>query len=49
MGSEDADITLAMDGIVFQGGVLRVRRPKDYVPIGPVEVNWMPLHSTLYL
>ena len=46
MGSEDAEITLAMDGIIFQGGVLRVRRPKDYVPLSHgvvVFVRWFCL------
>jgi len=33
MTADDADMGLCMDGVLFQGGPLVIRRPKDFVPV----------------
>eukprot|EP00455_Lapot_gusevi_P003801 TRINITY_DN11550_c0_g1_i2.p1 TRINITY_DN11550_c0_g1~~TRINITY_DN11550_c0_g1_i2.p1 ORF type:complete len:375 (-),score=120.19 TRINITY_DN11550_c0_g1_i2:69-1193(-) len=42
MASEDADIAICMDGVMFQGQQLKIRRPKDYVapPGGESTKKW---------
>ncbi|KAJ3035307.1 hypothetical protein HDV00_004083 [Rhizophlyctis rosea] len=42
--AEEATAAMAFDGITFAGQSLKIRRPKDYQPVGGVDDAPMPIH-----